>query len=217
LVSLMVKLRCESFAERFLIPAFVFFFAMLYPFAWAGDPRKATAAAAGGCILVRADAYRRSGGYAAIRDALIDDCAFAAQIKKGGSIALALSRETHSLRPYPGIGDIWRMVARTAYTQLGYSPWRLCGTVLGLVVTYLAPPLLLLAGGATAWVAVVAWAAMTVCYLPMVRFYGLTPLWAPLLPAVATIYLAATLDSARRHWRGVGGEWKGRVQWQSQR
>lgn len=216
LVSLMVLLRCQSPAERFLIPAFVFFFAMLYPFAWSNDPRGRTAAAAGGCVLLRRSAYQRIGGFAGIRGALIDDCALAREVKRGGSIWLGLTRRTRSLRPYPGIGDIWRMVARTAYAQLGYSRLLLAGTMLGLVITYLVPPAVIFAGGPAAWFAGAAWVTMTLTYLPMVRFYGLSPLWAPLLPAIAMVYLAATIDSARRHWRGAGGEWKGRVQWRSQ-
>jgi hopene-associated glycosyltransferase HpnB len=217
LVSLMVRLNCESLAERFLIPAFVFFFAMLYPFAWSNDRRRTTAAAAGGCILLRRGAYRRIGGFAAIRHALIDDCALAAAVKRGGgAIWLGLSRDTVSLRPYPHVRDIWLMVARTAYAQLRYSPLLLAGTVLGLAVTYLAPPALLFAGGSAAWLGLAAWALMSLAYLPMIRFYGLGPLWAPLLPGIALVYLAATLDSARRHWRGQGGLWKGRVQWRSQ-
>ncbi|HZT51741.1 MAG TPA: glycosyltransferase [Stellaceae bacterium] len=217
LVSLMVRLRCESLAERFLIPAFVFFFAMLYPFAWAGDPRRRTAAAAGGCILLRRDAYHRAGGYEAIRGELIDDCALAGRVKAHGRIALALARDTRSLRPYPRLRDIWAMVARTAYTQLGHSPARLAGTVLGLGLTFVAPPVLVFAGASGAWLAGGAWAAMAVAYAPMLAFYGRSPLWAPALPLVALTYLAATLDSARRHRAGRGGEWKGRVQWQSQR
>lgn len=217
LVSLMVTLRCQSLAERFLIPAFVFFFAMLYPFSWASDPRRRTAAAAGGCVLMRRDTYHRVGGYAAIRGALIDDCALARAVKPRGRIHLALSRRTRSLRPYPRIADIWVMVARTAYAQLHNSPAVLAATVLGLGLTFLAPPLLVLAGGAGAWLAGGAWAAMVVAYAPMLRFYRRSPLWAPLLPLVALIYLAATVDSARRYYRGRGGQWKGRVQWQSQR
>ncbi len=215
LVSLMVKLRCESLAERFLIPPFVFFFALLYPFAWSNDPRKRVAAAAGGCILIRRSAYERIGGYAAIKGELIDDCALARAVKSGGSIWLGLTRHTRSLRPYPRIADIWTMVARTAYTQLRYSPLLLAATALGMAVTYLAPPLLLLAGGSAAWFGLAAWVAMTLAYLPMVRFYGVSMGWAPLLPAAASVYLAATIDSGWRHWRGRGGEWKGRVQWQS--
>jgi hopene-associated glycosyltransferase HpnB len=214
LVSEMVLLRCRSAAERLLIPAFVFFFAMLYPFRWSNDPGRATAAAAGGCVLLRRGAYCRIGGLAAIHGALIDDCALAKAVKSsGGSIWLGLTRTTRSVRPYPGIGDVWRMVARTAYAQLRYSPLLLAGTVLGLLVTYLAPVALIFAGGRTAWLAAAAWAAMTLAYLPMVRFYALSPLWALLLPAAASVYLAATVDSARRYWQGAGGEWKGRVEW----
>jgi len=215
LVSLMVKLRCESFAERFLVPPFVFFFALLYPFAWSNDKRRGTAAAAGGCILIRRAAYERIGGYEALKGELIDDCALARAVKRGGSIWLGLTQGTVSLRPYPHIADIWNMVARTAYTQLNYSPLLLAGTVLGMGVTYLLPPLLVLAGGGAAWIGALCWAAMALAYVPMLRFYGVSLFWAPLLPAAALIYLAATVDSAWRHWRGRGGEWKGRVQWQS--
>ena len=216
LVSLMVKLHCESFAEKFLIPPFVFFFALLYPFSWSNDPRKTTAAAAGGCMLIRRSAYERIGGYAAIKGELIDDCALAREVKRGGhSIWLGLTQGTESLRLYPAVADIWSMVARTAYTQLNYSPLVLAGTVLGLVLTYLAPVLLLFAGGLAAWLGLAAWAIMAVVYAPMLRFYRRSPLWAPLLPAAASVYLGATVASAWRHWRGRGGEWKGRVQWQS--
>jgi hopene-associated glycosyltransferase HpnB len=217
LVSLMVRLRCRSWAERLMIPAFVFFFAMLYPFPWSNDPRKKTAAAAGGCVLLRRGAFERIGGFAAIRGALIDDCALAKAVKaSGGSIWLGLTHQTRSLRPYPRLADIWHMVARTAYAQLRYSPLLLAGTVLGLGVTYLVPPALAFDDGAAGWFALAAWAAMSLAYLPMARFYGLSPLWAPLLPATSLVYLAATLDSARRYRRGAGGEWKGRVEWRSQ-
>lgn len=216
LVSLMVLLRCRSFAERFLIPAFVFFFAMLYPFAWSNDPGRHTAAAAGGCILLRRSVYQRIGGYAAICGALIDDCALAREVKRGGAIWLGLTRETVSLRAYPHVADIWRMVVRTAYTQLDHSPVVLLGAVLGLFLTYLVPPLLaVLATGPARWIGAAAWLLMALAYAPMLRFYRQSPLWAPLLPGIAAVYLAATLDSAGRHWRGKGGEWKGRVQWQS--
>src|SRR6185312_1812223 len=196
LVSLMVRLRCESWAERLMIPAFVFFFAMLYPFAWSNEPRRKTAAAAGGCVLLRRSAYRRIGGFAAISGALIDDCALAKAVKEsGGSIWLGLTKETRSLRPYPAIADIWRMVARTAYAQLRYSPALLAATVAGLALVYLAPVALVFAGGEARALALAAWLAMTVAYLPMVRFYELPAFWAPLLPASALVYLAATLDS----------------------
>lgn len=217
LVSLMVRLRCDSIAERFLIPAFVFFFAMLYPFAWTDDTRRRTAAAAGGCVLVRREAFARAGGFAAIKGELIDDCALARLMKRHGPIRLAMTQETRSLRPYPRIGDVAAMVARTAYTQLGRNPLLLAGTVLGMAAVYLAPPLLLLAGGVPAWLGLAAWAAMALCYAPMLRFYGCSLLWAPLLPAVAAVYLAATVQSALRHYRGRGGEWKGRVLWPSPR
>jgi hopene-associated glycosyltransferase HpnB len=217
LVSLMVKLHCESAAEWFLIPAFVFFFAMLYPFSWVCDPGKRTAAAAGGCMLLRRSAYERIGGLESLKGELIDDCALARAVKRGGRIWLELSRQTKSLRRYPRLADIWAMVARTAYAQLKYSPFNLAGTVAGLGLVFLGPVLLLAAGGAASWLALASWAMMSVAYAPMLRFYRL-PAWrAPLLPAVALLYLAATVDSARRHWRGKGGEWKGRVSWQSQR
>jgi hopene-associated glycosyltransferase HpnB len=217
LASLMVKLNCASFAERLLIPAFVFFFEKLYPFAWVNDARRRTAGAAGGCMLVRRAALARIGGIASIRGALIDDCALAARIKAGGRIWLGLSAETRSLRRYDGLGDIWRMIARTAYTQLGYSPLLLAGTVLGLAVTYLVPPVLNLAGsGIAALVAGAAWLAMSIAFAPILRLYRQPLVVAPLLPLIASFYLAATIDSARRHWQGRGGEWKGRVQQRGQ-
>ncbi len=219
MASLMVKLRCESLAEHFLIPAFVFFFAMLYPFAWSNDRRARTAAAAGGCILIRRKAMACIGGVERIRGELIDDCALAAVVKgQGGAIWLGLTQRTVSLRPYPEIGDVWRMVARTAYTQLRSSPVLLASTVLGMIVTYLVPPVLTATGLAVApgslatWAALGAWALMTVSFMPILRFYGISFAWAPLLPAIAFTYLAATVDSARLHWRGKGGQWKGRVQ-----
>jgi hopene-associated glycosyltransferase HpnB len=215
--SLMVKLRCKSFAERMFVPAFVFFFQMLYPFAWVDDPRRATAAAAGGCMLVRRDALGAAGGLAAIRGALIDDCALAKLLKGQGAIALALTDNAHSLRAYPSIGDIRHMIARTAYAQLGYSPLVLVGTVLGLALTYLAPvALTLFAGGFAQFAGLFAWAMMAIAFRPILRFYGLSGLrswiWAAALPAIAAIYMAFTLDSAYQHARGRGGMWKGRAQ-----
>jgi hopene-associated glycosyltransferase HpnB len=215
LASLMVMLRAESLAERFMIPAFVFFFEMLYPFSWIRDPARRTAGAAGGCVLVRREALRRIGGIAAIRGEIIDDCALGRAVKEGGPIWLGLSRETRSLRRYPALGDIWRMVARTAYAQLGYSPVALAATVLGLALTFVAPVAVSLSGGESATLGVAAWAAMAVAFLPTLRLYGRSPGWAPLLPLIAIVYLAATVDSARRHWLGKGAEWKGRIQQQS--
>jgi hopene-associated glycosyltransferase HpnB len=215
LASLMVKLRAESLAERFMIPAFVFFFEMLYPFSWIRDPAKRTAGAAGGCVLVRREVLRRIGGIAAIHGEIIDDCALGRAVKEGGPIWLGLSGQTRSLRRYPALGDIWRMVARTAYAQLGYSPVVLAATVLGLALTFVAPVAVSLSGGGSAMLGLAAWAAMAVAYLPTLRLYGRSPGWAPLLPLIAIVYMAATLDSARRHWLGKGAEWKGRIQQQS--
>jgi hopene-associated glycosyltransferase HpnB len=215
--SLMVKLRCKSFAERMFVPAFVFFFQMLYPFAWVNDPRRATAAAAGGCMLVKREALAAAGGLAAIRSALIDDCALAKLLKGQGAIALALTDDAHSLRAYPAIGDIRHMVARTAYAQLGYSPLLLAGTVLGLALTYLAPvALALFADGFAQFAGLFAWALMACAFRPILRFYGTSRwrswLWAAALPAIAAMYMAFTLDSAYQHARGRGGMWKGRAQ-----
>ena len=211
LASLMVVLHCASFAERWLIPAFVFFFEMLYPFAWVNRRDRRTAAAAGGCMLVRRRALARIGGIAAIRGALIDDCALAAAIKPGGPIWLGLATRTRSLRVYPKVGDIWLMVARTAYVQLDHSPLLLGLTVIGMAIAYVAPPALVLAGGVPAILGALAWAAMSIAYLPTLRRYERWPVWAPLLPLVALFYTAATLGSTWRHHRGRGGQWKGRA------
>ena len=213
LTSLMVELRCRSFAERALIPAFVFFFQMLYPFAWVRRRDRAIAAAAGGCSLVRSDALARAGGIVAIRHAVIDDCALAALLKPHGPIWLGLTRCSRSIRPYPDIADIRRMVARSAYAQLGYSPLILLGTILGLLLTFAAPPLLAIFGTSLAVpTAAAAWLLMAVSFVPTLLFYELSPLWAPALPAIATAYLLFTLDSAWQHLRGRGGMWKGRAQ-----
>jgi hopene-associated glycosyltransferase HpnB len=219
LVSLMVRLHCDSVAERFLIPAFVFFFAMLYPFTWVGDARRSTVAAAGGCMLIRRAALERIGGLDAIKGALIDDCALAKSVKRsGGSIRLDLTQKTVSLRRYPVIGDIWNMIARTAYTQLRHSPLLLAGTIAGMALTYLPPPLLFLFGrGPAAWLGAMGWLLMSLAYFPTVRFYRLSPLWSLLLPATALVYLGATVASAWRHFRGRGGSWKGRVEWRNAR
>ena len=213
LVSLMVRLRCESFAEQAMIPAFVFFFQMLYPFAWVNDRTRKTAGAAGGCMLVRRTALDAIGGIAAIKGALIDDCALAMALKRNGPIWLGLTNEAQSLRVYGDLGEVWRMISRSAYTQLGYSPLMLAGTVLGLVLTFLAPPLLFLFGHhSVAGFGLVSWAIMSGCYWPMLRFYGRSGFWAPLLPLVALVYLGATLDSGSSAYAGQGGAWKGRIQ-----
>jgi hopene-associated glycosyltransferase HpnB len=210
LVSLMVRLRTESFAERALIPAFVFFFLKLYPPAWISSSKHRTAGAAGGCMLIRREVLERIGGIEAIRGELIDDCALARAVKRnGGKVWLGLTGETRSIRAYGGSGEIWRMISRTAFTQLNYSPLILCGTIAGLAITYVAPPVLALMlspFGAAAWL------MMSIAYTPMLRFYGRSILWAPVLPLVALFYAGATIDSAIRHWTGRGGMWKGRPQ-----
>lgn len=213
LTSLMAKLRCESFAERAFIPAFVYFFQMLYPFAWVNDPRKTIAAAAGGCMLIRTEALAKAGGIAVIRDALIDDCSLAAVMKAQGPIWLGLTRRVHSVRASPDVADIHTMVSRSAYAQLRYAPALLALTLIGMALTYWAPPLLALFGHGTAQpLALAAWALMAVSFWPILRFYGLSPLWAPALPAIATGYMAFTLSSALQHMLGRGGRWKGRYQ-----
>jgi hopene-associated glycosyltransferase HpnB len=216
MVSLMVRLSCASSWERLLTPAFVFFFQMLYPFAAVNDDRNRTAGAAGACVLVRRDALARAGGIAAIRDALIDDCALAAALKRsGGRLWLGLADDSESLRRYAVLSEFWAMVARTAYTQLHYSPLLLLGTVLAMAVIYLGPPLLLGCGLALgAWpmagLAGAALALMLASFRPILRYYQL-PAWRTLtLPVVALLYLGMTMDSARRHWGGRGGGWKGR-------
>lgn len=225
LVSLMVRLSCASFWERLLIPPFVYFFQQLYPFPWVNDPRRRLAAAAGGCVLLRRAALERAGGLAPIRDRIIDDCALADLIKNGRPPAktprqriwLGLTRASRSIRPYRGLAEIWRMVARSAYTQLRTSPVLLAATLAGLALLYLVPPLATLAGLAlgapsTAAAAGLAWILMTVSLLPTLRLYGLSPWRALLLPLAALLYAGMTADSARRHWHGRGGAWKGRAQ-----
>ena len=213
LTSLMVKLRCESLAERSLIPAFVYFFQMLYPFAWVNRPGSATAAAAGGCMLVDRDALRAAGGLETIRSALIDDCALARRLKAVGPIWLGLAQNVRSLRPYPRFADIRRMVARSAYHQLRYSPAFLAGTIAGLSLTFLTPPLVaLLAPGAGHALGAAAWGLMFLSFQPMSRIYRVSPLWGLGLPIIAAFYLAFVLDSAYQHRRGRGGLWKGRTQ-----
>lgn len=222
LVSLMVALSCQGFWERLLIPPFILFFQKLYPFAWVADRRKATAAAAGGCVLVSAARLDEVGGFAAIRGELIDDCALAARIKEaavpaGRGIWLGLGRDSKSLRPYHGLADIWRMVARSAYTQLRCSPLLLAGTLVAMTITYLAPPLALLLG-LMFWVPLAAllgamvWGLMALAAWPSTRFYKLPVGYAALLPLAALFYMMMTFDSARQQWAGRGGHWKGRIE-----
>ncbi len=212
LVSEMVELRCESTAERLLVPAFVYFFQLLYPFAQVNDRGSRTAAAAGGTMLLRRTALDRIGGIAAVRGELIDDVALAVRIKAGGAVWLGHSRLARSVRPYPDAASVWRMVARTAYVQLRRSPLLLAGTVLGMGLVWAAPPLLaLLADGPARWMGALAWAGMTLSFLPTLRRFRLSPGWAPLLPLVACFYAAATVGSALDHHRGRGAVWKRRA------
>ncbi|NEO17229.1 MULTISPECIES: glycosyltransferase [unclassified Moorena] len=256
LVSLMVLLRCQDFWEGLLIPAFVFFFQKLYPFAWVNNPKKSTAAAAGGCILIRHQALNRIGGIEVVRQALIDDCALAQAVKSSntksfaplapqfwgeqnsqsppklgdlggfsktnqqrpgfGGIWLGLSQSTRSLRPYASLASIWNMIARTAFTQLEYSPWLLVGTVMGMTLIYLVPPIGLIVSVLTGhWLnaiaSLVTWLLMALAYLPTLRLYQCSPLLGFCLPGIGLLYTLMTIDSAWRHWQGRGGAWKGRV------
>jgi hopene-associated glycosyltransferase HpnB len=217
LVSQMVELHCASPAERLLIPAFVFFFRMLYPFAWVNDDRRATAAAAGGCTLIADDALRAIGGIERIKDALIDDCALAAAVKgNGGGLSLGLATRSRSIRPYASVGAVWSMVARTAYTQLAYSPALLAGTVAGMLLLYYVPVAATFAGlrrrrADLALPGAIAWVTMALTYAPTLRLYRQNPLGAFALPLAGGLYTAMTIDSARRHLIGRGGSWKGRT------
>src|SRR4051794_11146233 len=213
LTSLTARWRCENLPERVHIPAFIYYFAMLYPFAWVNRPDHPMAGAAGGCMLVRADALRAAGGIDVIREALIDDCALAGAMKKQGPIWLGLTDRVVSIRPYTTWGEIRRMVARSAYAQLNYSPLQLIGCVAGLILTYMVPPLMALF--ATGWAqafGIAAWALMTMSFQPILRFYRLSPLWGVALPAITFLFMLYTLDSAYQYAAGKGGAWKGRVQ-----
>jgi len=216
LVSLMAELKCDTFWERLLSPAFVFFFKLLYPFAWSNDATKATAAAAGGCMLVRTSALRQIGGFAAIRGALIDDCTLAAALKRHRPpIWLGMSRSVQSLRAYPRLADFWGMVSRSAFTQLRYSTaWLLVATVL-MLLTLLAPVVGVAVGVAAsdarlALTAGAAWLALASAYWPVVSFYRLPVIWAAALPAAGALFLAMTWGSAIGYWRGLRASWKAR-------
>ncbi len=213
LASLMAKLRCESLAERSHVPAFIFFFQMLYPFAWVNRPGARTAAAAGGCVLVRADALAAAGGIEAMRGALIDDCTLAGLMKRRGPIWLGLTERVRSIRRYPDWAEIRRMVTRSAYAQLRYSPLLLAGTLAGMALTFLAGPLLaLFAQGLPQILGIVTWILMAIAFQPTLRFYRLSPLWGIALPAIALLYTAYTIESAIQYASGRGGSWKGRTQ-----
>ena len=213
LTSLMVKLRCESPAEHWLVPAFVFFFQKLYPFAWVNDLGRATAAAAGGCMLVQRGALGLAGGLEPVRSALIDDCALAARMKRQGAIWLGLTENVRSLRAYPAFADFGRMVARSAFAELRYSPLRLVLAVAGMGLLYLAPPTFaLFAHGVPQLAGALAWAIMSLSLTPTLRLYGRPIAGGLALPAVAAAYILFTLQSAVQYWRGRGGYWKGRFQ-----
>jgi len=223
LASFMVKLHCQSVAEKLLIPAFVYFFFKLYPPAWIANPRRSTAGAAGGCILIRPAALDKAGGIAAIRQEVIDDCSLAARVKRtGGRLWLGASATTRSIRPYGGFSEIGRMISRSAFSQLRHSTLFLLLSMVGMAATYLLPPALVLGdllGGhhaGTAALAVgtsaAAWLLMIVSYVPVLRLYRLSPLWALALPAAAVFYVGATFHSAVKYWSGSGGQWKGRIQ-----
>ncbi|MFI9275452.1 glycosyltransferase [Kitasatospora sp. NPDC052896] len=222
LVSQMARLRTETGWERLIVPAFVYFFAQLYPFRWSNRPGARTAAAAGGCTLVRRRALERAGGIAAIRGAVIDDVSLARAVKRsGGRTWLGLAERpaelrVTSVRPYPGLAPLWRMVSRSAYAQLRHSPLLLLGTVLGLTVVYLVPPAAALTGLLTGFsplaaTGLAAWAVQAGTYLPMLRYHDRPPAAALLLPLTALLYLLMTVDSAVQHWRGQGAAWKGRT------
>jgi hopene-associated glycosyltransferase HpnB len=216
LVSLMVRLRCRSAWEMLLVPAFVFFFAKLYPFQWSNDPHRPTAAAAGGCVLLSHDAFERIGRFPAIADALIDDCALALAVKRsGGRTWLGLTDRTESVRRYDRLEQFWTMVKRTAFTQLGRSYPLLAFTVAGMTLLYVVPPAATIAGLAmrrrVGIAGALAWGAMIVAYLPTLRAYRRPVGTALTLPVAALLYVAMTVDSALAHARGFGGAWKGRV------
>ncbi|MFI8257410.1 glycosyltransferase [Streptomyces filamentosus] len=217
LVSQMARLRVASSWERLVVPAFVYFFAQLYPFRRVNARRPRATAAAGGCVLLRTETAVAAGVPDAIRAALIDDVSLARAVRAaGGRIWLGLAERVDSVRPYPDLGELWRMVARSAYAQLRYDPLLLLGAVAGLVLVYLVPPVACVAGlasgdAAAAWAGGLAWAVMAGTYVPMLRYYRQSWWTAPLLPFTALLYLLMTVDSAVRHHRGRGGAWKGRI------
>lgn len=212
LVSRMARLRCRNAVERMFMPAFVFFFQMLYPFAWVNQRRAHTAAAAGGCILLARHEIERAGGLTAIRGAIIDDCALARLMKERGGIRLSLTDRVHSVRTYDSLTDIRRMIVRSAYAQLRFSPVLLALTVVTMLMTYIVPPVLaLLARGPAQVLGLAAWLAMALAFRPTLRFYRVSSWWGLALPGIAAAYLAFTLESAYRAAIGRAGEWKGRV------
>jgi hopene-associated glycosyltransferase HpnB len=217
LVSQMARLRTQTGWEKLVVPAFVYFFGLLFPFRWSNDPRSRTAAAAGGCSLVRRTALAKAGGLEAIHRAIIDDVALAKAIKgSGGTTFLGLADRVDSVRPYPSLALLWQMVARSAYAQLRYSILLLTGSVLGLALIFLVPPVAAIGGAVvgdplTAALGLAGWLLLAALYVPMLRYYRLPVLLALALPVTATLYLGMTVDSAIAHYRGAGGAWKGRT------
>ncbi len=212
LTSLMAKLRCESLAERVHVPAFIYFFQMLFPFAWICRSDCGLAAAAGGCMLVRTEALTRIGGVASIQNALIDDCSLAAKLKETGPIWLGLTNRVCSIRPYETFADVGRMISRSAYSQLRYSLILLVATTIAMIITFVLPPLLsLFASGWPRYLGLAAWIAMALSFVPTLRYYGRSLLWSIALPVIALLYMCYTLNSAYQHLRRRGGQWKGRV------
>jgi hopene-associated glycosyltransferase HpnB len=214
LVSLMALSQVNSFAERLLIPPFLYFFLKLYPPGWTASRKRKTAGAAGGCILLKRAALERIGGLAAIRGEVIDDCTLARGVKRtGGGIWMGLTRKSVSLRTYTSFTEIQDLIARTAFTQLRYSWLALAGTLVGMLVTYLLPVIFTFSARPMVWrLGLAAWVLMAITYLPTVRFYRMSPLWAAALPVAAGFYTYATWLSAVRYWLGRGGQWKGRAQ-----
>lgn len=218
MVSIMAKLRCESFAERFLIPSFIFFFGMFYPFSWVGDRTRRTAAAAGGCILARWDALKAIGGIQSIRGALIDDCALGARLKTQGPIWLGFSSQVRSVRVSEDIATVGRMISRTAFAQLQYSILIVIGTILIMALAFQAPVAIALFGhGWNRVLAALSWLLMALAFQPTLRYYGRSPIWGLFLPVIAMAYMVFTINSAYQHVRGRGGLWKGRAQAQVSR
>ncbi|MDE2404930.1 MAG: glycosyltransferase [Sphingomonadales bacterium] len=216
LVSFMALLHCDTMPERPLVPAFIYFFKLLYPFGWINRTRglfSRWTGAAGGCVLVDRATLEAAGGISAMRGALIDDCTLGALIKHHGPVWLGLSKRSRSIRPYRTAGEIAAMIARSAYAQLRYSPLLLLGTILGLALVFAAAPALaLLAHGTARLLGALAWALMALSWLPVLLWYRRSPLWAPLLPLVAGFYAGCTLASGLAFHRGKGGMWKGRAQ-----
>jgi hopene-associated glycosyltransferase HpnB len=212
LTSLMAKLRCQSLAERSHVPAFIYFFQMLFPFSWVCRPESKVAAAAGGCMLVRADALANVGGIASIHNALIDDCSLAAKLKTIGPIWLGLTDRVRSVRPYNTLSDVRQMISRSAYAQLRYSPLLLAATTAGMAITFVIPPMLaIFTAGLPRYLGLLTWLMMAISFMPTLRFYRVSRLWSITLPGIASLYLYYTLNSAYQYLRRRGGQWKGRV------